>query len=486
MQRVKARVLVVDDEPLLREFLNEALARHGYEMWIESGGEAALARAKEDAPDVILLDIKMKGRDGLSLLPEFRAVCPETQVLMMTGHGSLESAVQALRLGAFDYLTKPFSADAVELAVGRALSVGALHRENRDLRGQLSLERAMTTMVGRSQQMDELRSTVRTVAPSRSTILIQGESGTGKELVARAIHEGSPRANGPLVKINCAAVPAGLLESELFGHEKGSFTGAAGKARGRFEQANGGTLLLDEISEMDPALQPKLLRALQEREFYRVGGAQSVSVDVRVIATTNADLKARVREGSFREDLYFRLNVVPVRLVPLRERPEDIPVLAQHFLARFGAENGRPPMRVGRAALEALLRHDWSGNVRELMNAIERAVILCTGEELRPEHLLLEPGANGAAAGTVGGNAALGFRIATGGLEATAEDETLDAVEKAWILRILAEEKGNRTRAARRLEVSVRTIRNKLNQYARQDRAQTRPASGEEATRLAA
>ena len=464
MEPTKARVLVVDDEPLLREFLSEALGRSGHEIWVEAGADSAFARAKEEAPDVILLDIRMKGRDGLSLLPELRALCPETPVLMMTGHGSLESAIQAMRLGAFDYLTKPISAEAVELAVDRALSVGALRRENRDLRGQLSLQRAVATMIGRSAAMEDLRSSLRMIAPSRSTVLIQGESGTGKELVARAIHEGSPRTHGPFVKINCAAVPNGLLESELFGHEKGSFTGAIGKTRGRFEQAHGGTLLLDEISEMDLGLQPKLLRALQEREFYRVGGTQPVRVDVRVVATTNSELKHRVRDGSFREDLYFRLNVVPVRLAPLRERPEDIPVLAQHFLARFAVENGRASLRLGRAAVETLLRYEWPGNVRELMNSIERAVILCGGEELRPEHLLLDPSTR-AEIGSPGA-----YHLAIAGIQASPEAETLEAVEKAWILRMLKEESGNRTRAARRLAVSVRTIRNKLSQYAREER----------------
>jgi DNA-binding NtrC family response regulator len=442
-----ARILVVDDEPLLREFLEETLRRRGYLVTPAPGGEEALRRVTLDPPDVILLDIRMQGRDGISLLPEFRLLCPDAPILMMTGHGTLESAVQAMRLGAFDYLTKPFSADAIELAVDRALSVGALKRENSALRGRLQLQEALTTMIGRSRAMEALRSAIRMIAPTRSTVLITGESGTGKELVARAVHEGSARASGPFIKLNCAAVPAGLLESELFGHERGAFTGAVGRSRGKFEQAHGGTLLLDEISEMDLTLQPKLLRALQEREFYRVGGGTPVRVDVRVLATTNTDLKSRVRDGSFREDLYYRLEVVPLGVPPLRERPEDIPLLAHHFLRLLGDENGRGTLHFSPAASERLLRHEWPGNVRELRNAVERAVILCPGDDLRPEHFVLEtiqlPDAPGAGAA-----------------------DTLHQREKGWILKVLEEERGNRTATARRLGVSVRTIRNKLAEYA--------------------
>jgi DNA-binding NtrC family response regulator len=371
--------------------------------------------------------------------------------MMMTGHGTVESAVQALRLGAFDYLTKPFSADAIEIAVERALSVGALKRENEALRGRLSLQDAMIGLIGRSRPMEELKSTLKLVAPSRSTVLIQGESGTGKELVSRAVHEGSPRSDKPFIKINCAAVPSGLLESELFGHEKGAFTGAVGRTKGKFEQANGGTLLLDEISEMEVSLQPKLLRALQEREFYRVGGREPVRVDVRVLATTNADLRDRVAEGTFREDLFYRLNVVPVRVAPLRNRREDIPLLAKHFLNEVQGESGKD-LRISRGAMEALLAYDWPGNIRELMNAVERATILCAGSELLAEHFVLEVGAASAQSGPVG--------------------DTIAEREKSWILEILEKENGNRTRTAKRLGVSVRTIRNKLSLYAKQRAAE--------------
>ena len=457
---IRTRILVIDDEPLLREFLGETLQRQGYEVLEAGGADEAVEKVEAAVPDIVLLDIRMKGRDGLAFLPELKLLCPDAPVLMMTGHGTVESAVQAMRLGAFDYLTKPFSADVVELAVERAAAVGALRRENADLRGRLSLQLAVDTLVGRSRSMDELRSTIRLVAPSPSTVLIQGESGTGKEVVARAIHEGSTRSSKPFVKINCAAVPPGLLESELFGHEKGAFTGASQRTAGRFEQAHGGTLLLDEISEMELSLQPKLLRVLQEREFYRVGGREMVRVDVRVVATTNAELRERVRSGAFREDLYYRLNVVPIRLHPLRERREDIPLLAGHYLARGAEANGKPGIRLGRAAMESLLTHDWPGNVRELINAVERAAILCPGDEVGPEHLVLDLGLPGQAHGEPVG-------------------DTLAEREKAWILEILSAEGQNRTRTAKRLGVSVRTIRNKLALYARQE-AEVSAAAREE------
>ncbi len=500
-----ARILVVDDEPLLREFLEETLRRRGFGVILAANGDEALRRLPLDPPDLILLDIRLPGRDGLTLLPDLRLLCPEAPVVMMTGHGTLESAVEAMRRGAFDYLTKPFSADAIDLAVDRALSVGALRRENADLKGRLALQESLGAMIGRSRAMENLRTAIRMTAPTRSTVLVTGESGTGKELVARAIHAGSPRVGAPFIKLNCAAVPSGLLEDELFGHERGAFTGAIGRSRGRFEQAHGGTLLLDEISEMDPALQPKLLRALQEREFYRVGGSSPVSVDVRVIATTNTDLKARIRDGAFREDLYYRLEVVPIRVPPLRERREDIMLLAHHFLAAFSAENGRQA-RFNTAAAERLLSHDWPGNVRELRNAVERAVILCPDDELRPEHFVLESEDGRALSGPEarpgrpaigwGGRGEPGDRRAqvtiawdgrgepsaravpasivgdgSGGSAAGSAGGTLHQRERSWILEVLSREGGNRTAAARRLGVSVRTIRNKLAEYEREDGA---------------
>ena len=443
-----ARIFVVEHEPQLGEFLAETLRRRGHEVICAAGDDEALRRISLDPPDLLLLDIRMQGCDRPTLLPEFRRLCPEAPVVLMGGHGTPESAATAWRAGAFDYLVKPFSADTVDLAVERALSVGALRRENADLRHRLSLQEALGPMVGRSRVMDDLCSAIRLVAPTRSAVLITGESGTGKELVARAIHEGSPRAGGPFVNVTCAAVPAGLLESELFGHERGAFTGAAGRRTGRFEQAHGGSLLLDEISEMDHALQPKILRVLQEREFYRVGGSTSVRVDVRVLATTNADLRDRVRQGMFREDLFYHLAAVPLTVPPLRDRRDDVLLLAAHFLARFAEENGRSGVHLTPAAGEVLVRYDWPGNIRELRNAVERSVILCSGSGLGPEHFILEP-ARASHGGAVG--------------------DSLRERERAWIFRVLKETGGNRTAAARRLDVSVRTIRNKLALYEREE-----------------
>jgi DNA-binding NtrC family response regulator len=442
-----ARILVVEHESLLREFLAETLRRSGHEVICAAGDEEALRRISLDPPDLLLLDIRMQGCDGLTLLPELRRLCPEAPVIMMAGQGTLGSAVTARRAGAFDCMVKPISADTIDLVVERALSVGALRRENADLRHRLSLQEALAPMVGRSRVMDDLRSAIRLVAPTRSTVLITGESGTGKELVARAIHQGSSRAGEPFIKVNCAAVPAGLLESELFGHEPGAFTGAVGRGAGRFEHAHGGSLLLDEISEMDLALQPKMLPALQECEFYRVGGSRSVRVDVRVLATTNADLRDRVRQGTFREDLFHHLAAVPLIVPPLRDRRDDALLLAAHFLARFAEENGRSGIHLTPQAGEALVRYDWPGNVRELRNAVERAVILCSGSALRSEHFILESA-----------------RAPHGG----AAGDSMRERERAWILRVLRETGGNRTAAARRLDVSVRTIRNKLALYERE------------------
>jgi DNA-binding NtrC family response regulator len=445
---IGARIFVVEHEPLLREFLAETQRRSGHEVICSAGDEEALRRISLDPPDLLLLDIRMQGCDGVTLLPEFRRLCPEAPVIMIAAPGTPELGVTAWRAGAFDYLVKPVSADTIDLVVERALSVGALRRENADLRHRLSLQEALAPMVGRSRVMDDLRWAIRLVAPTRSAVLIAGESGTGKELVARAIHEGSTRAGRPFIKVNCAAVPAGPLEIALFGHEGGAFTGAAGRAAGCLEQAHGGSLLLDEISEMDHALQPKILRALQEREFYRVGGSTTVRVDVRVLATTNADLRDRVRQGMFREDLFHHLAAVPLTVPPLRDRRDDVLLLAAHFLARFAEENGRSSVHLTPQAGEILVRYDWPGNVRELRNAVERAVILCSGSKLGPEHFILEP-----AWAPHGGAVA----------------DSLRARERAWILSVLKETGGNRTAAARRLDVSVRTIRNKLALYEREE-----------------
>ncbi|MBD3336634.1 MAG: response regulator, partial [Candidatus Eisenbacteria bacterium] len=429
---------------LIRDLLHELLQEKGHRVRVAATADEAQRELESRSPDLILLDLRLGASDGMDLLHDL-AAAGESSVVIMTGHGSVDSAVEAMKRGALDYVTKPFRAQDMERVVRQALRVHRLRRENLRLRSQLVEWEGRLTMIGRSRTMEALRDLVAAVAPSRSNVLIVGESGTGKELVARDLHRLSPRCDAPFVKINCAAVPPGLLESELFGYEKGAFTGAVSSAKGKFELAAGGTLLLDEVSEMDLSLQPKLLRAIQEREFYRVGGARPVRVDVRIVATTNTDLLQLVAAGRFRQDLYYRLNVVPLETPPLRARPEDIPDLARHFAERAARENGRGTPRISREVMERLLAADWPGNIRELENVIARGVILCMDDELRPEHLLWSPGMR---------------RVPE-----TRVEDNLKELERAAILRVLEEEQGNKTRAARRLGISVRTVRNKLVEY---------------------
>jgi DNA-binding NtrC family response regulator len=459
------RVLVVDDEPLMRSFLTEALTRQAYRVTEADSGHAALAQLSAVQPQLALLDIRLGDMDGLELLEQIRERMPECVCVMMTAHGTVETAVRAMKRGATDFLLKPFTIETLEIVLEKVLGVTRLRRENHALRAALRRRAQPPEMIGTSAPMTRLIELVRTLAHPRATVLVMGESGTGKELVAQALHAWGPRAAAPFVKINCAALPAGLMESELFGHERGAFTGASALQRGKFELADGGTILLDEVSEMDVGLQPKLLRCLQEKEFYRVGGARPVAVDARIVATTNADLDQRVRAGQFRADLLYRLKVVPVRVPPLRERREDIPLLVRHFLDRAALENGREIRGIDRGALDVLMRHDWPGNVRELENVIARAVVVCREPVICREHLLWEETCG--AADESGGPAvhpAIGARAAVLPL-AAARDASLHELERVWILRTLEEERGNRTRAAKRLGVSVRTIRNKLRGY---------------------
>ncbi|MBU1701728.1 MAG: sigma-54 dependent transcriptional regulator [Candidatus Eisenbacteria bacterium] len=440
-----AVVLVVDDDPLIRDLLSELLRGLGHDVKTAASAELARSIVERHSPELVLLDLRLGASDGLELLEEL-VNQGEMGVVMMTGHGSVGTAVEAMKRGALDFVTKPFRAQDMERAVHQALRVSRLNQENTSLRNQLVQWRENRAMIGRSRVMEILRDLISTVAPTRSNILITGESGTGKELVASDLHHLSPRREAAFIKINCAAVPPGLLESELFGFEKGAFTGAVSRGKGKFEISDGGTLLLDEISEMDLSLQPKLLRAIQEKEFYRVGGSQPVRVDVRVIATTNTDLEAMIERGEFRKDLYYRLNVVPIEVPPLRDRKEDIPDLIRHFVEKVSKENGREPTSVSPAVLERFMAHDWPGNVRELENVISRGIILCMGGELRLEHLLWRD-------------------VAQPTPMPVRQEDNLREMERQTILRILHEEKGNRTRAARRLGISVRTVRNKLAEY---------------------
>ncbi|WP_242395953.1 sigma-54-dependent transcriptional regulator [Anaeromyxobacter oryzisoli] len=372
-------VLVVDDEKNIQLTLSRALSMEGYAVEAAGGGREALEKIAAQPVDVVVMDVRMPDLDGLSVLQKARETRPDLPVVIMSGHGSIETVRSAFKLGAFDYLEKPITEkEKLLVAVKNALALETLRAENAALRREAGL----SEMIGGGPAMRKLFELVRRAAPSEGRVLVTGENGTGKELVARAIHEHSRRKDRPFVKLNCAAVPAELIESELFGHERGAFTGAVAARKGKFELADGGTLFLDEVGDMPAAMQAKVLRVLQEGEFERVGGAQTLRCDVRVVAATNKDLPAEVQAGRFREDLYYRLNVVPIHSPPLRERREDVPELSTRFLGEACERNGRRPMRLAREALLALQAHDWPGNVRELRNLIERLAILCDGPEI--------------------------------------------------------------------------------------------------------
>lgn len=433
-------VLVVDDDPAHRTMLRTLLTGWGYRIKEADDGAGAIEMVYEQAFDLILMDIRMVKVSGLEALVEIKAFNPAIPVIIMTAYSSVESAVEALKNGAYDYLTKPLDFDELRLTMERAMEHSQLREENRQLRETLGTQFDTQNIIGRSPPMMRLMETVAQVATSEATILITGESGTGKEMIAGAIHFNSPRKDGPFVKINCAAITETLLESELFGHEKGAFTGAYKRKEGRFRQAHGGTLFLDEVSEMSFAMQVKLLRVLQDREITRVGGEEVIKVDVRIIAATNKDLPTEIDAGRFRDDLYYRLNVVTIAMPPLRERSEDVPLLSQHFLEQFSETNRKQIKGFTPQAMDRLLRHEWPGNVRELMNAVERAVVLARTEYLDEDEFPLIPG------------------------EAGPEGE-LREVEKATILRTLDLTNGNKSEAARRLGITRRTLHKKLKAY---------------------
>lgn len=441
-------ILVIDDDTLMREYVEEAMIRAGYRVETASSGREGVDLFKKKRHDLVVTDLKMEPMGGVEVVTAVREVDAATPVIVMTAYGTIETAVGALKAGAEDYILKPFSPDAIGLAVERALERKRLAAENRYLRDQVNAPFNTGGMVGESAAMQTVYRQIQKVADTRATVFLRGENGTGKELVARAIHLGSSRANRPFIKVNCAALSVGILESELFGHERGAFTGAHEKKIGRFELAHTGTLLLDEVSEIGPDLQPKLLRALQEREFERVGGSDTIKVDTRIIATSNRNLEKAVEDGTFREDLYFRLNVIRLQLPPLRERREDIPALLDHYVDHYRRENGRAIDAIDPDAMSALAAYDWPGNVRELQNAVERAVILSDGPLLRAEH----------------------FQIAESGARHTGASEltpgtTVAQVEQQLVLKTLDHCGQNRTRAAGLLGISVRTLRNKINEY---------------------
>jgi two-component system nitrogen regulation response regulator NtrX len=377
----KEHILVIDDERGIRDSLQMVLEYAGYDVSLAPDGEQGLTRLREARPpvDLVLLDIKMPGKDGLQVLEEIKAARRHLEVVMISAHADVAAAVRATRSGAFDLVEKPLDQDRLLLVIRNALEKGRLARDNQRLARMMSLERKI---LGESQAIQDLRQAIETAAPTQARVLIYGENGSGKELVARALHFGSPRALGPFVEVNCAAIPRELIESELFGHRKGAFTGATSDRAGKFEQADGGTLFLDEIGDMPLEAQAKVLRVLEEERVSRVGASSSTAVDVRVVSATNRDLPEMISEGEFREDLYYRLNVIPLRVPAMRERLEDVPLLAQHFLAEMCDRNGLPRRRLTEAALEVLSRQAWPGNVRQLRNLMERLAIMARGEEI--------------------------------------------------------------------------------------------------------
>jgi len=443
------RILVVDDEPLMREFISETLRRRKYEVKIATDGAHALEQLDSWTADLVISDIKMPKMNGMELLDKLTRTYPATDVIMITAYGTVDDAVKAIKKGAYDYIQKPFTAEELAIKVNKVLEFRGLSEENRFLRKELGGRFSFNQIVGVSPRMLKVFEAMDMVIESKATVLIQGDSGTGKELVARAIHVNGPRKNGPFIKINCAAMPETLMESELFGHEKGAFTGAIKTTDGRFIQAHSGTLLLDEISEMSQQMQAKLLRVLQEKEFERVGGKETIKVDVRIIATTNRDLKEAIKKGDFREDLYYRLNVFPIQMPKLVERKGDIPLLIDHFVKKFSNEYNRDIHGVQEAAIEQLMRYHWPGNVRELENKIERAVILCDEPMVGLKHLFFEE---------QGAVAPLPPIMEVGA-------KTLRDIEKNVILKTLQENENNRTRTAETLGISIRTLRNKLREY---------------------
>jgi DNA-binding NtrC family response regulator len=465
-----ANILCVDDEPAATLHLKGILQEAGHQVTPVHNVEAAFTVLGRGGVDLIISDYRMPGATGLEFLARLSAEGYDVPLIMITGYGSIEHAVAAIKAGAIDYVTKPVRASQLELVVEQALEFVRLRRENAALREEVSQLRSERELIGESPAFQRVLETIRTVAPTRAAVLLEGESGTGKELLSRALHNLSDRRDGPFISVNCAAMPEQLVESMLFGHEKGAFTGAIRQVRGAFERANRGTLLLDEITEKRLDLQAKLLRVLQEQEFERVGGTSVVRVDVRVVATTNRDLAAEVRNGNFREDLYYRLSVVPVRVPPLRERVEDIPILAQRFVQRVARETGKNIAGIAPETIEILRLADWPGNVRELSHAIERAVILSPGPILQPE--AFDRQAFGLAPSPVLAGSAVGE--AGAGLAGTGSPaESADAIqfdsfsiadaEKLLIERALEATDQNRTRAAELLGISVRTLRNKLN-----------------------
>ncbi len=451
----KHKILVVDDEHLIRWSLEQNLKKQGYEVFIAGSGEDALRLVRDESPDLVLLDIQLPGINGLEVLEKIKDQEDDVIVIMVTALGVLETAVKAMRMGAYDYLNKPFNLDELAIVIRKALETGELKREVAHLRSEQTRRYGIGNLIAESRHMKNVLAMVEKIARSdASTVLIQGESGTGKELIAKAIHWESARAEKPFMAINCAAVPETLLESELMGHEKGAFTDAKSQKKGLFETADGGTIFLDEIGDMEPGMQAKLLRVLEERSFRRVGGTKEIPVDVRIVSATNKDLLKAMEEKTFRNDLYYRIQVIPIYLPPLRERKDDIPPLTRHFINHFNREFGKNVSSVSKMAEKFLLEYPWPGNIRELKNVIERALILENEETLLLEHLPQEivNRTSGAASGPVS------FRLPAEGID-------IEDVERELIRQALEVSEGNQSKAARKLNLGIDAFRYRMKKF---------------------
>lgn len=451
------KILVADDEKNMLWALTNVLSKQGFKTFTARDGEEAIHQFNKHLPDVVLLDLKMPKKNGIEVLKEIKKINDSIPVIMITAHGNIETAIEAMKLGAFDYVQKPFEMEEINVLIKKALKIRDLTMEVELLRDELSRISRGNQIIGESPQIKEVMDLVNRVAKSNATVLILGESGTGKELVANAIHYNSDRKNKPFVKVNCGALPENLLESELFGHEKGAFTGAISRKIGRFERAHGGSIFLDEIGEMSFSTQVKLLRVLQEKQIERVGSTEVIDVDVRIIAATNKDLKRLVEEGRFREDLYYRLNVIPIKIPPLRERKQDIPLLVKYFLQKYSLETGRRGMTISDSALDKLKTYSWPGNIRELQNVIERAVILSPGREITEDQLPPE---------IVKRDRQIEldeFKLPKNGVN-------LNDLEKSLIKQALDMTNDNQTEAARLLGITRHTLIYRMEKYGLKDR----------------
>ena len=446
-------ILVIEDKDSMQRMLTATLESEGYEVDAASDGQTGIDQAREKRYDLVLTDLKLPSMDGLQVLSELKEIDPETSVILMTAYGTIETAVQAMRLGAYDFLTKPFDTDHLSVLIKRALENRRLMAENTLLREELANSLGPKEIIGTSNKIKESIELMQKVARSDTTVLLLGESGTGKELFARAVHRLSLRNNGPFVTLNCAAIPHELLENELFGSEKGAYTGSIARKMGKFEIANGGSIFLDEVGDLNIALQAKLLRVLQEKTFERLGGTKEITVDVRVIAATNFDLKEAIAKKSFREDLYYRLSVFPISIAPLRERHEDISLLADYFIEKYCREMNKKQKKLSRDTINLLEKYHWPGNARELENTIERAIILCAGKTITPEHLAIRL------------PSAAEIRLREGaGLKEVGSYAQAEA-EKGLIKRVLGQTNGNKRKAAEILKVDYTTLFEKLKKY---------------------